>query len=473
MQKNSFKYADRNAEDLLSLAENHYERNNYDISHMIMIFMKEAYQLNKSLVVNYCNQQLALNPNHLLALIARANFSYDEGYYVNACEDYEVATVLLKIKKSPFYSHYMNELKTVKETIEKQSSKSSPYQSSKATGYKRNKRQPVSASFYQGVPKTVSTMTTTSTSSNDELLSFYGTENNINVNDERLLSLPNSPAKKIKNLNSTATIIDTLLSQDITKIPPNHKTSVKELNSDESNMIELTPVVISSLNQLIAIDDSPIEELKISSFANSKPSKIAKLNTSKSKLTSKERVDLGKQGESIVFEKLKKIYKKEYNDPIYYQNFKESSYENIIFEDEDIKLVDAVYRINCDSQIQGHLMIEIIWHNKENESGKPNDLTIIKLHGEKLEHKEKIVIEVKSTKSLSEKRAEFSENEIKKMQKFKEHYRLCRVYGIGNNNLFPVIKWASNPYEKIFPAASVENGNKYSELSISGISLRI
>jgi len=140
---------------------------------------------------------------------------------------------------------------------------------------------------------------------------------------------------------------------------------------------------------------------------------------------------IGKAGEEIVFLKLRYDYIKKYGTCEQY-NFSETELGFIIA---------CVYK---NEKIQ----LEVIWHNKNGEQGKSKDFTIIK-------NGIKRIIEVKSTPSATKDIIDISGEEVNKMHKYKERYRLFRVYQVGTK--CPRIEKIKNPSDKLGKELAVKS----------------
>lgn len=110
--------------------------------------------------------------------------------------------------------------------------------------------------------------------------------------------------------------------------------------------------------------------------------------------------------------------------------------------------------------------IEVVWHNKENESYKSKDFTIKKNTGKAIK---KYCIEVKTTTAGHEHIATLSRNEVAKILKYSKattpgilrQYYILRVYNAGEDS--PKIRKIKNPLSKIIDG----------ELEVSALALKL
>jgi hypothetical protein len=237
---------------------------------------------------------------------------------------------------------------------------------------------------------------------------------------------------KVKQPDANFSKDDKLEKEPISLLPKRTK-----LNFDEINKSCL------SIQPLIYVSSEFIKD-------------IAEEKEKKSKLSLKEKQAIGKWGETQVFQSLKNKYESIYNNSEKFDRFS-SKEENVYYEDKEIKLIEAQYKIVCYTKESNPQRIEwtLCWFNKGDESGKSYDLKIIEQKG--IQELVKQVIEVKTTLSEIKAKATFTQNELKKMQKYQSRYQLFRVYGAprmdGKGSPKARIETLENPYAKLFPAS--------------------
>jgi len=155
--------------------------------------------------------------------------------------------------------------------------------------------------------------------------------------------------------------------------------------------------------------------------------KVHATRTSKSEvqpteiLSEKARRDMGREGEKyalycILKEKLE-CFGIKIEDDITFEDLL-GKYSSIILEtDQGFKL-----------QKNGNIVVEIIWLNKNGESGEHYDIKVI-------ENKEEIFIEVKSTKEYGKAWFKMSKNQWKLMKEKGDKFYIYRVYGVGTEEV--------------------------------------
>lgn len=162
----------------------------------------------------------------------------------------------------------------------------------------------------------------------------------------------------------------------------------------------------------------------------------------KTALTQDAKNDIGRWGEKYVFEQLQQHYLAKYSKTKVTQT---SDGFTLNGEDKNGKAVQVV----------------VTWYNKEEESGAPLDLKLIKKRNSQLVKTR--YIEVKTTQGGEKNAAvaHFSAKEIEMMLQYRKQYALYRVYNAKESE--PRIEKTTDPWEKI-------NDNK---LNIESIGLRI
>ncbi|RLI79420.1 hypothetical protein DRP05_03950 [Archaeoglobales archaeon] len=138
-------------------------------------------------------------------------------------------------------------------------------------------------------------------------------------------------------------------------------------------------------------------------------------------LSEKARRDIGREGEKyalycILKEKLE-CFGFKIEDDITFEDLL-GKYSSIILEtDQGFKL-----------QKNGNIVVEIIWLNKNGESGEHYDIKVI-------ENGEEIFIEVKSTKEYGKAWFTMSKDQWKLMKEKGDKFYIYRVYGAGTEEV--------------------------------------
>jgi len=140
------------------------------------------------------------------------------------------------------------------------------------------------------------------------------------------------------------------------------------------------------------------------------------------RLSEKAKKDIGREGEKyalycIIKEKLEEYFGIVTEDEITFEDLSHK-YPHIIFTTE------KGFRLEKD----GNVLCEIIWLNKDGESGEHYDIKLI-------ENGEEFFIEVKTTKTHEKSRFEVSREQWRLMQDKGDRFYIYRVYGIGTENV--------------------------------------
>ncbi len=112
--------------------------------------------------------------------------------------------------------------------------------------------------------------------------------------------------------------------------------------------------------------------------------------------------------------------------------------EALVERYSDASLVDTGQGFRLERN--GSVIVEVIWENKNGESGKPYDIKII-------ENGDKTFVEVKSTSSTTKGTFQLSENEWSFMKEKGDRYYIYRVYGAGSRS--PKARKIQNPMKLI------------------------